>query len=48
LKREAVISLLHSPIHFQYQIQKKIKSRIEYRLGQMRKLRNTLVEKRTA
>jgi MFS family permease len=48
MKREAILSLLYSPVHFQSLIQKKIKSRIEYRLGQMRKLRNTLVEKRTA
>ena len=48
IKREAILSLLYSPLHFHNLVQKKIKSRFEYRLDQMRKLRHTLVEKRTA
>lgn len=47
LKRESILALLYSPVHFQNLVQKKIKSRIDYRLNQMRKLRNVLVQKRT-
>jgi hypothetical protein len=48
LKREAILSLLYTPVHFQQLLHKKLKRRIENRLVNMRKLRNNLVEKRTA
>lgn len=48
LKREAILSLLYTPVHFQQLLHKKLKKRIENRLVSMRKLRNNLVEKRTA
>ena len=48
LKRESILSLLHSPVHFHNLVQKKIKSHIENRLVNMRKWRNTLAQKRTA
>lgn len=48
LKRESILALLYSPVHFHSMMHKKLKNRIENRLVNMRKLRNTLVEKRTA
>jgi len=48
LTREALLSLLYSPLHFQNLLQKKIKNTIENKLVNMRKWRSTLAEKRTA
>jgi len=48
MKKEAILSLLYSPVYFHNLIQKKIKSNIESQLVNIRKLRNTLVQKRTA
>jgi hypothetical protein len=48
LKRESILSLLYSPVHFHNMVQKKIRSRIENRLANVRKMRNTLAQKRTA
>lgn len=48
MKKEAILSLLYSPVHYQKLLHKKIMNRIEYRAISMRKWRNTLMEKRTA
>jgi MFS family permease len=48
LKRESILALLYSPVHFHNIMHKKLKNRIENKLINMRKSRNTLVQKRTA
>ncbi|MGN6532912.1 MAG: MFS transporter, partial [Ginsengibacter sp.] len=48
LTREALLSLLYTPVNFHNLMQKKIKTTIENKLVNMRKWRSTLAEKRTA
>ncbi|HEU5051729.1 MAG TPA: MFS transporter [Hanamia sp.] len=48
LKKESLLALLHSPVHFQQLVQKKIKMNVENTLKDLRKKRSTLVQKRTA
>lgn len=48
LKKESLLALLHSPVHFQQLVHKKIKMNVENTLKDLRKKRSTLVQKRTA